>query len=224
MMDKIYCSGPMFSPGDQSDQATVAATLEDAGYTTYLPQRDGLDLGHYFQALNDPAIDATTRTDAVVLIRKACFVLDASEVLGGARALVFNMNGRVPDEGSVVEITMAYMAGIPLVIYKNTPITAEGQYDNPMVQGLSGTWEYARSYDAIVPALQAALSSSTNHGHVFAPPPALLSVMEQGRKVNDLAGQVAHIGTGGLSGPALLAAVSDLNAALVSLGLTPTGG
>jgi hypothetical protein len=214
----------MFSPGDQYDQSMVASALEQAGYATYLPQRDGLDLGHYFAALNDPAIDATTRNDAVVLIRKACFALDASEVLGGARALVFNMNGRVPDEGSVVEVAMAYMAGIPLVIYKNTPITAEGQYDNPMVQGLSGTWQYARDYTDIVPAVQAALAASTNQGFVFTPPPALLSTIEQGRKVNDLAEQVSHIGTGGLTGPALLAAVTQLNAALESLGFTAIGG
>jgi nucleoside 2-deoxyribosyltransferase len=215
----IYCSGPMFSPGDLDDQAAVAQTLEAAGYATYLPQRDGLQIGLFLQVLDNPVIDAATFSRVVDLVRKAVFAMDTYQVIGNSRAVVFNMNGRVPDEGSVVEVTMAYLAGLPLVIYKDTPITAEGKYDNPMVQGLSATWDYATTYTAIVPALAARLADPSNGNYVYVPPPTLATTVAIGEKVQAMRDMIDRVAVGGLNGPDLLKAVQQLIAALEGLGL-----
>ena len=43
MTSIIYCSGPLFCPEEQGGMAALARVLEDAGYGTFLPQRDGLE-------------------------------------------------------------------------------------------------------------------------------------------------------------------------------------
>lgn len=215
----IYCSGPMFSPGDLYDQLNVAATLEEAGYSTYLPQRDGIDLGDLLVKLQDPAIDVATMNQAVLLLRKAIYAMDTYQVTGNSQALVFNMNGRVPDDGSVVELSMAYMAGLPVVIYKDTPITSEGKYDNPMIQGMSGDWIYAGNYSEIVPRLQARIAGNPNAGYTYAPPPELAEQIRIGQQVQEMQPTIDGLAKSDQTGAALLAAVKSLIASLMSLGL-----
>jgi nucleoside 2-deoxyribosyltransferase len=112
----IYCSGPMFDPGDLYDMLQVADTLEAAGYTTYLPQRDGLEIGKAMDLLKNPLVEATFFTRAVTAIMQAGFCMDMYQVVKNCRAVVFNMNGRVPDEGSVVEVATAFTVDKPIVI------------------------------------------------------------------------------------------------------------
>ena len=51
--------------------------------------------------------------------------------------LVLNLNGRVPDEGAMVEAGIAWALGKPIVIYKNDSRSLFGGLDNPLVAGLS---------------------------------------------------------------------------------------
>jgi len=215
--DLIYCSGPMFSPGDMYDQQQVATALESAGYTTYLPQRDGIEIGKIMALLKNPIVEATFFTKLVTLVQKAGFSMDIYQLVENSRAVVFNMDGRVPDEGSVVEATIAYMTGLPLVIYKDTPITAMGNFDNCMLTGLSTTWQYAETYDAIPPALKARLADPTNAGYTLTPPPHVAAVCDAGKKVQDLHDTIKQITAAGLSGPELLKALAELVAALEAI-------
>ena len=195
----IYCSGPMFSPGDKSDQLAVATALEKAGYTTYLPQRDGLEIGKMMDLLKKPIIEATFFTKAVMLVQKAGFTMDVYQLLAGCRAVVFNMNGRVPDEGSVMEAATAFGAGMPIVIYKDTPITAMGNFDNCMLQGLSQTWTYAESYDAIAPLLADQIARVEASGYTYTPPPTLQAYIDKGAEVQALHDDItATLHDGGL--------------------------
>ena len=66
----------------------------------------------------------------------AIFALDIYQVLQGCDALVANLNGRVPDEGTVAEAAMAWSRGKPVVGYKADSRTAFGGQDNPLVAGL----------------------------------------------------------------------------------------
>ena len=63
------------------------------------------------------------------------FALDTYQVVIGCGSLVFNMNGRVPDEGAVAEATMAYMLDKPVVIFKEDARSAIAGRDNPLVVG-----------------------------------------------------------------------------------------
>jgi len=151
----VYCAGPMFSPGDFIEMKAISDALEGAGYTTYLPQRDGIEVAKIMESLGkgpppppggpDPQLVAD-------LMRKAVFALDVYQLLSRCDCAVFNMNGRVPDEGSVAETSMAFATGKPIVIYKDDPITILMGLDNPLVQGLSYTWTYATGFPPDVPA------------------------------------------------------------------------
>jgi len=152
----VYCSGPMFSPEDHWGMAGIAKVLEDAGYTTYLPQRDGLETGNVMGMVDSPiigVIPAGALNKMMRFVMQAGFALDIYNVLEKCGALVFNMNGRVPDDGSIVETAAVWTAGRPLVIYKNSPVSEIGTFDNPMVTGLSSTWKYVNDVKKIPEAL-----------------------------------------------------------------------
>ena len=51
--------------------------------------------------------------------------------------LILNINGRVPDEGAMVEAGIAWNAGKKIVIYKNDSRTLINGNDNPLLLGLS---------------------------------------------------------------------------------------
>jgi hypothetical protein len=68
-------------------------------------------------------------------LHAAIFALDTYQVVVGCGTLVFNMNGRVPDEGAVAEATMAWMLGKPVVLYKEDVRSAIAGRDNPLVVG-----------------------------------------------------------------------------------------
>ncbi|MGI6701189.1 MAG: hypothetical protein ACOX3U_01810 [Christensenellales bacterium] len=40
---KAYCSGPLFSPDEQREMKYISDALENSGYETFLPQRDGAE-------------------------------------------------------------------------------------------------------------------------------------------------------------------------------------
>lgn len=112
----------------------IARTLEGAGYTTFLPHRDGLE-GYVmrFGNISVPAITSAIRTR----VDQAIFALDVYELLERCDAVVCNLNGRVPDEGMIVEAALAYAAGKPLVLYKDDIRSPFGGHDNAMLTALS---------------------------------------------------------------------------------------
>jgi hypothetical protein len=94
---------------------------------------------------------------------------------------VFNLDGRTPDDGSVVETAAAFAAGKPIVIYKTSPITMLSGADNPMVEGLTGTWSYAEDVPSIAPALKTAIAGAKPY--TYAPPPNVAAQIAEGEKV-----------------------------------------
>lgn len=186
MNDQIaYCSGPMFSTGDKWEQANIAALLEAGGFTTYLPQRDGLEVGQLMGLLLNPLISSQVGVMAMAIVRKVVYSLDIYQLLGRCTCVVFNLDGRVPDEGSVVETSIAYASGKPLVIYKSTPITMLAGTDNPMVEGLSSTWVNVSTTTEIVPALVARIAAQADSGYVYTPPPNVALIIELGSQLSD---------------------------------------
>lgn len=136
MKEHVYCSGPLFSPEERDTMAKIARTLEEAGYGTFLPQRDGVE-AHVMKMVNSPL------NINVFNIRKqidrAIFSLDIYQLIERCDCIVLNMNGRVPDEGGLIEAAVAWSTGIPLLIYKNDDRTAFKGKDNSMITGLAVT-------------------------------------------------------------------------------------
>jgi nucleoside 2-deoxyribosyltransferase len=180
----VYCSGPMFSVGDKYEQQSIASALESAGYTTYLPQRDGIEVGRVMQLINNPLLEGKIAEAIMLEVRKWVFALDMYQLLERCQSLVFNLDGRTPDDGSVVETAAAFTAGKPIVIYKTTPITMLAGADNPMVEGLSSIWAYVNETKAVAPAVAKAVAATKPY--TYSPPPNVASLMNEGKEVWDV--------------------------------------
>ena len=112
----------------------IARVLEQAGFGTFVPHRDGLErfvMGLVNTPLNNNILGARDTIDAAI------FALDCFQIIKRCDYFVLNMNGRVPDEGAVAEAGIAFAAGKPLVIYKNDRRSVFKGVDNSMITGLS---------------------------------------------------------------------------------------
>jgi len=159
----------------------LATALEDAGFGTFLPQRDGLErfvLGFLNTPLSADILGLRGRID------RAIFALDVFQIVERCNYFVLNMNGRVPDEGAVAEAGIAFAAGKPIVLSKNDYRTAFQGRDNSMLMGLSVLEPVRLLKDlpqALRQAAQAVERLSPGTRPVF--PATLQRVVEQGRKI-----------------------------------------
>lgn len=96
---KIYFAGPMFSESELLFNDALTRELEAAGFTVFLPQRDGAEnQGESYERM--------THEER----REAIFTLDRDRILD-CDIFLFVLDGRVPDEGACVELGMAYVHG-----------------------------------------------------------------------------------------------------------------
>lgn len=130
----VYCSGPLFSPEERAAMAEIAAVLQNAGFGTFLPQRDGLEpvfLPFLNSPLNISALGLSKLAD------RSVFRFDLHQLVNHCDVLVMNVNGRVPDEGACVEAGIAFALGKPVVLYKDDARTVFNGLDNAMLTGLT---------------------------------------------------------------------------------------
>jgi nucleoside 2-deoxyribosyltransferase len=119
----IYIAGPMFSQAEKRYNKEICEHLEELGYGTFLPQRDGSDVDELLRSgldwdqVNQQIFDEDTDG-----IRNSDIVL-------------FVMDGRVPDDGACVEIGYAYALGKECVGFKTDPRCFISDYDNSMIVG-----------------------------------------------------------------------------------------
>ena len=111
----------------------IASALEAEGLETFLPQRDGLEMSRCMDMMLEKGFAAG---EASRVLSEAIFALDVYQVLEGCDVLIANLNGRVPDEGTVAEAAMAWARGKPVVGFKTDSRTLIGGSDNPLVTGL----------------------------------------------------------------------------------------
>ena len=129
---RIYCSGPLFCAEEIGGMSAIAKVLEDAGFRTFLPHRDGME-AYILRFSKSPL---STIAGIRTRIDYAVFSLDVYELIERCNAVVCNLNGRVPDEGMIVEAAIAYSAGKPLVLFKDDVRAPFGGYDNSMLTSL----------------------------------------------------------------------------------------
>lgn len=158
-MIKIYCAGPLFTAKERQEMDEIAGALEAVGFATFLPQRDGLELTKYIESL---VKNGFVQREASQLMSRAIFALDIYQVLHGCNALVANLNGRVPDEGTVSEASMAWSCGKVVVGYKADSRTVFEGEDNPLVAGLFA-FHLCNTIDELVSAVQEQMRSSNSY-------------------------------------------------------------
>jgi len=131
---RVYIAGPLFNSKEREEAEEIAEIVERAGYRTYVPHRDGC---LYRDVIKELKAFTLSKRKAEKLAQKAIFLLDFYQVTKKCDMTVFNMNGRVPDEGGIVEAVLAYAYGKGLVIYKQDARTLIDGIDNPMLTGLT---------------------------------------------------------------------------------------
>ena len=179
--------------------ASIADVLEKAGYTTFLPQRDGVEM-LAMRAMKAPTATATLAAPGSKMMRKSVFALNLHELLERSDAVVVNLDGRVPDEGAIVEASLAFSTGLPLLAYKHDVRAPFRGMDNPMLAGVV-SWKLISALEALPEAVAEALANAKPRDNVPMSDD-LREVLEFGRKVKALLDRFPALRTGeGDAGP-----------------------
>lgn len=93
---KIYFAAPLFSKAEKEFNQILCDKLESAGFTVFLPQRDGVEK-------DKPSYDTMPKEER----RVTMFNLDKEKIFD-CDIFLFILDGRVPDEGACVELGIAY--------------------------------------------------------------------------------------------------------------------
>ena len=129
----VYCAGPLFTASERDTMEAIAQELERAGFNTFVPHRDGLELAKVAPCLEERGI---SKDDANQMLMKAIDAIDCYQVIVRCGSLVLNASGRVPDEGGVVELSLASAYGKPTVYFKfDDSRSLVNGVDNPLVTG-----------------------------------------------------------------------------------------
>ncbi|MHB8896024.1 MAG: nucleoside 2-deoxyribosyltransferase, partial [Candidatus Geothermincolia bacterium] len=148
----VYCSGGLFCPEEVRAMEEISTVLEGAGYSTYLPHRDGVE-AFVLNAVNQPLANLLIFRPITRFVSRATFALDIFRILQ-CDFFVFNMNGSAPDEGGVVETGVAFAAGKPVVIYRNDLRCPAGPGGSPLMIGATATFETVESVESIPEAFK----------------------------------------------------------------------
>jgi len=129
----VYCAGPLFNQAERDEMTDIASCLCDAGFDVYLPHRDGME----FRLVHSELVDrGWPAPQAAQFLHAAIFALDVYQLVEECDCLVWNLNGRTPDEGAVSEAAMAWTLGKPIVAYKEDVRTLIAGRDNPLLVGM----------------------------------------------------------------------------------------
>lgn len=120
---KIYYAAPLFNDMELQRNTKMKKWLESKGYTVYLPQDEA---GLSYNMINNENKQE---------INKKIFESDVN-CIKNSDVLIFDLNGRVPDEGGCVELGMAYAWGIKCIGFKtDTRALDYTGDDNLMIEG-----------------------------------------------------------------------------------------
>ena len=164
---RVYCAGPLFNEAERLEMVQIADALRAADFDPFLPHEE-IQFADVHPSLVELGM---TPARAGQVLHDAIFALDVYFVILGCGSLVFNLNGRVPDEGAVAEATMAWMLGKPMVFFKaDSRSLIEGR-DNPIVVGQTD-FRLVHSMEALGPELDRVIDNGAFEadGSVPCPP------------------------------------------------------
>ncbi|MCH9653089.1 MAG: nucleoside 2-deoxyribosyltransferase [Planctomycetes bacterium] len=130
---RVYCAGPLFNRSEREEMTAIADLLTETGYSVYLPHRDGMEFRLVLEILVERNWDTPT---AAQFLHEAIFSLDVYQLVVECEAMVWNLNGRTPDEGAVSEAAMTWMLGKPLIAYQDDVRSLIQGRMNPLLVGM----------------------------------------------------------------------------------------
>lgn len=119
---KFYIAAPLFCEGERAFNERIDAIVRECGHETFLPQREG-----------GCVADLPETIDGMP-VRKYLFKLDC-EHMDWADAVLFLMDGRVPDEGACFELGYCFAKGKRCIAYKTDARCFIDGFDNVMLYG-----------------------------------------------------------------------------------------
>lgn len=131
----VYIASPLFNPKEREENKEIDKVLKQAGYKTFLPQRDGF---LFVELVTKIQKQGCSCDEAEKIALNLITHLDVYQVCEKCDATILNLNGRVPDEGAISEGALAFRSERPLVIYKQDARSLVMGKDNPLVVGLTG--------------------------------------------------------------------------------------
>lgn len=158
----------------------LAEVLAAAGFEPFVPHADGMEFAQVRPYLVSQGFPPT---QVGQLLHEAVFALDVYQVAAGCGSLVFNMNGRVPDEGGVAELTLAWTLGKPVVLYKEDARSAISARDNPLIVGQCDFTTLADLEQVPAALAQKILEEAPAPEHRVFLPPRLAMAVEAGRQL-----------------------------------------
>lgn len=121
-MTKVYFAAPLFCEGEKTVNKKICDLLESFGYEVFLPQRDGILAAE---------LENKTEKQKIELV----FAKDTAAIKK-SDALIFMLDGRVPDEGACVELGIAYAMGKRCYgISTDARALEDGLKINPLIAG-----------------------------------------------------------------------------------------
>lgn len=179
---RVYCAGPLFNQSERDEMTSIADVLVDAGFPVFLPHRDGMEFRKVHHVLTDRGWPAA---QSAQFLHAAIFALDVFQLADACGAMVWNLNGRVPDEGAVSEAAIAWTLGKPLIAYSDDARSLISGRVNPLLVGLV-EFETIGELDEIPLALSDAIARHTeNVAMQSAVPPSLHRAIESGGRMWD---------------------------------------
>ena len=151
---RVYCAGPLFNRSEREEMTAIADVLCEAGFAVYLPHRDGMEFRLVHEVLVDRGWEAAR---AAHFLHAAIFALDVYQLAIECDSVVWNLNGRTPDEGAVSEAAIAWTLGKPLVAYRDDVRSLIAGRVNPLLVGLV-EFETVEEVAAIPAALEEQLA------------------------------------------------------------------
>lgn len=209
---RIYCAGPMGGPGDFTAMRELSSVLVGAGYSTFLPVDDGFPLLEIFQRMDESDWSSAKRAETKYYIMVAVFAFDLFNLLESCHAVVANVNPFEaccvnPDSGTIMELSLAYVFGRPVVAYKDKDVryfplgsTLQNGWDNPMIIGMTNNFHLggggyvATTYPELLQRLDAALSREHRALDVESMPEHVRRALALGREVDRM--MLRHSGQG----------------------------
>lgn len=174
-ISRVYCAGPLFNQCERDEMSAIADLLCASGHSVYLPHRDGFEFRCVHQALIEQGWPEAT---AGRFLHEAIFAMDVYQLVEECGCVVWNLNGRTPDEGAVSEAAIAWALGKPIIAYKDDARSLIAGRDNPLLAGLVD-FETVSAISQIPAVLGAALLNAPPHTAPL--PPAMQRAVDRGR-------------------------------------------
>lgn len=126
----VYIAAPLFNEAEREFNLKVDSLVSELGLKTFLPQRDAGDASKLVSGGQSPEE-----------VKRRLFDLDYANVRA-CDILLFLIDGRAPDEGSCVELGMAYALGKPCIGFQTDSRRFAPHGNNLMIDGSLRGWAH----------------------------------------------------------------------------------